>query len=171
MAPASKKDSNNAKKVASPAKTTKRPSKAPRVSPPPVKQPPISPQPQSLLYRNTDQAIIAGVCSGLANYFAVNSLIIRILFILLVFFGGFGMVLYLIMWATIPVQSAITTQSATTKSNQPWSKILASICITAGTLWLLDNFGLNPFTRISWDKMWPSILIIIGVYLLVKNKK
>jgi len=53
------------------------------------------------LYRNTKEAKIAGVCAGLANYFDIDPVIIRLLFILSIFWGG-GIIAYIIAWFIVP---------------------------------------------------------------------
>lgn len=54
------------------------------------------------LYRNPDDVIIAGVCSGIAAYFGIDPVFIRILFALSVFAGGFGFVAYILLWVIVP---------------------------------------------------------------------
>ncbi len=54
------------------------------------------------LYRDTDNAQIAGVCQGIANYFHMDVVIIRIIWVLIFLFGGFGMLLYIILWIVVP---------------------------------------------------------------------
>lgn len=54
------------------------------------------------MYRNPDERIIGGVCSGLAAYFAIDTIIIRILFVILAFFGGLGIIIYLILYLVLP---------------------------------------------------------------------
>lgn len=54
------------------------------------------------LYRNPDDQIIAGVCSGLAAFFGVDPVIVRLLFVVSIFFGGFGVIMYLILWLIMP---------------------------------------------------------------------
>ncbi len=54
------------------------------------------------LYRDIENAKIAGICSGLANYLHVDVIIIRIIFLLFLLVGGFGFPLYLILWFVIP---------------------------------------------------------------------
>lgn len=58
-----------------------------------------SPEPSAAkkLYRNPDDVIIAGVCSGLATYFGIDAVIIRLLFAVTTFFGGAGVVLYTLL--------------------------------------------------------------------------
>ena len=54
------------------------------------------------LYRDTDDKVIAGVCSGLAAYFGIEDpLIFRLIFVVL-FFGGVGPIAYIIFWIAVP---------------------------------------------------------------------
>jgi phage shock protein PspC (stress-responsive transcriptional regulator) len=53
------------------------------------------------LYRNPEQSIIGGVCSGFGLYFNIDPIIIRIIFVLLGFFAG-GVILYIVLWIVLP---------------------------------------------------------------------
>ncbi len=52
-------------------------------------------------YRDPDKAIIAGVCAGIGAYFDVDTVIVRILFILSVLAGGIGLLAYVILWIMV----------------------------------------------------------------------
>ena len=54
-------------------------------------------------YRDGDDAIIAGVCSGLAHYFGFDPVWVRLAFVLSLFFWGFGVWLYIIIWLAAPM--------------------------------------------------------------------
>lgn len=54
------------------------------------------------LYRDTVNGLIGGVCSGLGNYFDIDPLWIRLVFLASIFFGGTGILLYLVLWVLIP---------------------------------------------------------------------
>jgi len=55
------------------------------------------------LFRDTDNAIVAGVAGGLATYFGLDATLVRLVFALLVIFSfGFGIVLYLLLWLIVP---------------------------------------------------------------------
>lgn len=54
------------------------------------------------LFRDTDNATIGGVCSGISNFFNIDVVIIRAIFVILFLFGGFGFPLYIILWIIIP---------------------------------------------------------------------
>ncbi|OEJ99472.1 PspC domain-containing protein [Roseivirga misakiensis] len=59
------------------------------------------------LYRNPDERVLGGVASGLANYFGVESIAVRIAFILLTF-AGIGILIYLVLWIITPKATSIT---------------------------------------------------------------
>jgi phage shock protein C len=54
------------------------------------------------LYRSRTQRMVAGVCGGLAEYFNVDTTVIRVLFLVLTLFGGSGLVVYVVMWILVP---------------------------------------------------------------------
>ncbi len=54
------------------------------------------------LYRNTDNAMIAGVCSGIAAYMGWEVTWVRIAMLVLTLFNGIGIVLYIILWIATP---------------------------------------------------------------------
>jgi len=54
------------------------------------------------LFRDPDDHLIAGVCSGIANYFDIDVVWIRLAFALIVLAGGTGIILYIILWIVIP---------------------------------------------------------------------
>src|SRR5690606_6755312 len=60
------------------------------------------------LFRNPDDRVIGGVSSGLAAYFDIDVLWVRLAFVGLVFAGGSGFVIYLILWIITPVAKSIT---------------------------------------------------------------
>ncbi|MBS1975150.1 MAG: PspC domain-containing protein, partial [Bacteroidetes bacterium] len=66
-------------------------------------------QSRGRLYRNADDKILGGVCSGLANYLNIDPVILRIIFVIL--FGALFWV-YILLWIVVPSQSQ---QSKTTK--------------------------------------------------------
>jgi len=57
-------------------------------------------------HRSQRDKIFAGVCGGLADYFDIDATIIRLLFILIVAFGGSGFIVYLLLWLIMPKSSS-----------------------------------------------------------------
>lgn len=54
------------------------------------------------LYREKDGKAIAGVCSGLGAYFDIDPVLVRIIFLLVFFAGGAGLLAYVIFWLITP---------------------------------------------------------------------
>jgi phage shock protein PspC (stress-responsive transcriptional regulator) len=54
------------------------------------------------LYRDTEQGMIAGVCAGLGHYLNVEARWVRLFALITIFFGGAGILAYLVMWIMIP---------------------------------------------------------------------
>ena len=56
------------------------------------------------LYRSKDNKVIGGVCGGIAEYFKIDPVIIRLIWVLLVLGYGFGLLAYIIAWIIIPLK-------------------------------------------------------------------
>lgn len=54
------------------------------------------------LHRDIDNKIIGGVAAGLASYFRIDAIWIRLAFIILTPFNGMGLLLYIILWVVVP---------------------------------------------------------------------
>ena len=139
------------------------------------------------LSRNSMNRVIGGVCSGLANFFGLDVALVRIAFVIAFMFASFGFWLYIILWIVLPVegqqttvnsqQSTVNGQQSTVNSQQsesvskPESTVKSifagSFIILIGMLFLVNNF-----IPISWIwKLWPLILVAIGVVMIVTASK
>lgn len=58
---------------------------------------------QRKLFRDPDDRVFGGVCSGLGHYFGIESRWVRLMLVLLFIFGGTGLLLYIILWVVVPV--------------------------------------------------------------------
>lgn len=54
------------------------------------------------LFRDTDNAIIGGVCQGISNFTNIDVVIVRAVFVAILLFAGFGFPLYVILWIIVP---------------------------------------------------------------------
>lgn len=59
------------------------------------------------LFRDPFNKVIGGVCSGLAHYFDVDPVIIRLIMVVLFFSFGVGLLAYIIAWAIIPAARSV----------------------------------------------------------------
>lgn len=61
------------------------------------------------LYRDPNDKILGGVCSGLAAYFGIHDTVwVRLAFFLFSWLGGSGVVIYLVLWAVIPPAKTVS---------------------------------------------------------------
>lgn len=58
---------------------------------------------QKRLMRDMKDVKIAGVCSGIAKYFGVDPTLVRVIWGILAFAYGFGIIPYLICWWVMPI--------------------------------------------------------------------
>jgi phage shock protein C len=56
------------------------------------------------LIRSTDDRMIAGVCGGLADYFQIDPVLVRLAFVLLTIYGGAGPLVYLLLAILMPLE-------------------------------------------------------------------
>ncbi|MEE9203364.1 MAG: PspC domain-containing protein [Dehalococcoidia bacterium] len=123
------------------------------------------------LYRSTTNRMIWGVCGGLAEYFALDPVLVRVIFVVLTLASGAGVLLYIVLAIVAPtgsVPAAISPegiqQEEPERSPQEASRgamVAGAMLVSLGLLFLLSNLGL--FWWLSWGNLWPLILIAIGV--------
>lgn len=128
------------------------------------------------LERDLSNKIIAGVCSGIAQYFNIDVAFIRILFIIGVLSLSIGFWAYIIFWIVMPGnrygwQNEKPTSNEedvnTTKPNTSRGKLILGLClIIFGIILLVINFIPN----FDWSKYWPILLIAAGICLLIPIK-
>lgn len=58
------------------------------------------------LTRKTDDKMIAGVAAGIADYFGLDVTLVRVVLVVTAIMGGFGFVLYVVMWVLVPEEGA-----------------------------------------------------------------
>lgn len=70
------------------------------------------------IYRNDTNKVVAGVASGLAAYLKIDAVIVRVLFLLAMFWGGFGLLAYLVLWIATPAAKSLS-QKVEMEGEQP----------------------------------------------------
>jgi phage shock protein PspC (stress-responsive transcriptional regulator) len=93
--------------------------------------------PPPRLYRAADGRVVAGVAQGLANHLAVKPLYVRIAFAVLATFNGFGLVVYLALWAVVP-QEPVAADAPPRPRRRAFERgtALALVAVAAGGLLL-----------------------------------
>jgi phage shock protein PspC (stress-responsive transcriptional regulator)/FtsH-binding integral membrane protein len=113
-----------------------------------------------LLRRNRTNRVAAGVSSGLGEYFGVDPVLFRVLFATAAFFGGAGILAYLLAWAAIP---------ETGTAHAPIDSFIAWVRRRRVPVWIVALVaGLFIWAvAFSWWSPGPFIPVIAVVVLLV----
>ncbi len=150
------------------------------------------------LYRSVVDKKIGGVCSGLAEYFDIDPLLVRLIFVVLALAGGGGVLIYLVLWVITPEKPMVAGQPFTNpgpgfhqqpnpdpqaapagaempKDPAPTqdNKDIRSKGSLIGAMVLITLgilFLADEFIpNIDFGDLWPVILIVIGAGLLINS--
>lgn len=125
------------------------------------------------LYRSKTNRVIAGVCGGIGEYFNIDPVLIRILWVLFALAGGSGVFAYIICWIIIPEEGEQAwwdkSKEAKKVKNEPPVETIGILLVALGVWFLLSN--LNLFWWINFAYFWPAALIIIGLVIILLRKR
>lgn len=141
------------------------------------------------LFRSRTDRVIGGVAGGIARSLNADPAIVRLIFALLIIFGGGGLLLYLILWIAIPEEplqyfqenmgtgeakaeeTAGTPDPGTVPAYTPRKNngalIVGLILIAIGAIFLLDR--ILPNIYINFRDFWPVIIVIAGIALIYSS--
>ena len=147
------------------------------------------------LYRSRTNKVFAGVAGGLGDFFAIDPVIIRIIFTVLALMGGGGVLIYILLWIFVPYKEEFSYNSSSQQNtqsssqapepdmkdndfnkpqdNNEYNKVSRRslfggiILITLGILFLIDRL----IPQINFGELWPVILIVIGILILAGSVK
>ncbi len=132
---------------------------------------------------------IGGVSIGLADYFNIDTTLIRVIFVILIFTPFPAIITYIILWAVLPIRyeesvgiSAgddagnsgdssvnLVNQSFMKNNSNQGSLVGGAILIILGIIFSFKTFfHINLFHYIG--QMWPLFLIALGVWLVIREK-
>jgi phage shock protein PspC (stress-responsive transcriptional regulator) len=134
--------------------------------PPPIEPPPPAAAPGPApgmvrrLTRRTDNKLLAGVASGIAAYLGIEPWIVRIGFVILVPFGGFGALAYLIAWLLVPVEGSQQSLAGDVLRRPP-----SGIRGYLGVALILLAVAILASAFSEPGVIWAIVLIAFGVFL------
>ena len=132
----------------------------------------------TFLYRHPEEKMIGGICGGLGDYFGIDPILVRIMWVVLTLgTAGTGLLAYAALWLLLPVGTAKTGQRAPAalELNERNVGRAGLLLVAFGVVWLLANLGILPalwhvFWRVTGLVFWPALLIGAGL-LLLKNQR
>lgn len=132
--------------------------------------------------RSKNNKIISGVCGGIGEFFGVDPTLIRVAFVLLGISTSTTsfIVIYLVSTIIIPEDDGIIYQDDVSNTKDNSILFMGVGLIVLGTILLargyipIINLKIIPSINIALKrifKLWPALLIILGIYILIDFKK
>ncbi len=130
------------------------------------------------LYKSNKDKVFDGVCGGIGEYFKIDPVIIRLLWVVLVIFGGTGVLAYLVAMVIVPKDPEFVTVEGKTNVKvelQTYSKgFWGILLIILGLLLLLRLIGpvgglFAGTAMIMSSMLWPLVVIGLGLYLFLNQ--
>jgi phage shock protein C len=147
------------------------------------------------LYRSPVNKVVAGVAGGLGDYFGIDPVLVRVLFVVATISAGVGVITYLLLWIIMPEEKAFSgsvTSDGLPDANGDLNKDLNAeqptdtaqdffqgkskrtvisgiVLILIGTFFLIKTI----FPMLTMKYLWPLILIAVGsviIYNSIRNK-
>lgn len=138
------------------------------------------------LYRSRTDAVLGGVCAGLAQYLAIDVVLVRLFFVLLTLASGPGVLIYLVLWIVLP-QAAAPAGQATLQSragelagqvgaafggaDPRAGRTIGAALLLLGGFFLLQQLDPVSMRWFDGDLFWPLLLILGGVVLIWRRAK
>ncbi|MGM0445046.1 MAG: PspC domain-containing protein [Bacillota bacterium] len=150
------------------------------------------------LYRSRKDQIIGGVCGGIAEYFGIDTTLVRLAFVLFALIEGAGVIAYIIAWIIIPErpvgndrrneediydvdykqedeegeykaeQETPETEKKSKEHSKEQRKRILGLILVALGIFFILDNWIPGF---YWRRFWPVILIILGVVLIYREVK
>ena len=111
--------------------------------------------------RSVTDRKVAGVAGGLGRHLNIDPTVLRVLFVVLVFFGGAGLLLYAAAWLIVPEEG--TERSVVQTSPSTRNTLLIVVGVLAALLLIGDTWGGVGFP-------WPLALIALVVAVVLLNR-
>jgi phage shock protein PspC (stress-responsive transcriptional regulator) len=117
--------------------------------------------------------MIDGICGGVAEYFGIDSTLVRVAAVLLAFAGGIGVVLYFVAMIIMPSPLPGSQAAKARPGGSPGFLIGGIVLIVVGLVWFLAETDVYPFHFHFWDfseLLFAALLILAGLLLLVRGR-
>lgn len=149
------------------------------------------------LYRSRRNKMFLGVCGGIAEYFDVDPVLVRLIFVIFFFVGGSAILAYILGWLIIPqrpldeeevpestegksVAKAVDKDASKPAAPAPVSSgslVFGIILVVLGGIFLLHNIPIFRwnfwwwFDRYFWKFVIPGMIIVVGTLLIMKGSE
>ena len=139
------------------------------------------------LYRSRRFRVFGGVAGGLAQYFNIDPVLVRVLFVIITIMHGFGILLYIILWIVVPEEpfelaykvntepsdpnispeSANSVYTPPVKTNETGRIIAGVVLIGIGLIFFADRI----IPSFDLGDVFPIAIVLVGVALIWNSMK
>lgn len=137
--------------------------------------------------------MLAGVCGGLAEYLALDPMLIRVFFVVFALANGTGILLYLLLWIVLPSQESeqsslsarveTGTQEIANRAGELGREVgevarqrdprrmtwIGVALVLVGAVLFLRQLDISWLAWLDFDVLWPVLLIAGGLALLLRR--
>lgn len=135
--------------------------------PPRLEGTPESEPQHKRLRKSATERVFFGVAGGIAEYLDVDPILVRVVFVALMFAGLAALLIYVILAIIMPGPNDDADRSTTFRGSP--QQALGIVIIIVGALLLLGN--LHFFRWIPWNVTWPAALIVIGLVIFMSQSR
>ena len=141
--------------------------------------------------RSRSDRMLGGVCAGLANYLGIDTVWVRLFFILLAVGDGIGILIYIVLWIILPDEKdddqsigfkaggfskrleevGIEAGEAASHPHPNTVKFIGFGMIIVGIFYLLKNLNIAWLQWVNRELLFPALLIGVGMILLYRTFK
>ncbi|MBI4294743.1 MAG: PspC domain-containing protein [Chloroflexi bacterium] len=125
------------------------------------------------LYRSRSERIISGVCGGLGQYFNIDPVLVRVVFVLLALANGIGIIAYIVLLIIVPMEG-----STAAKAEHVVKENIKEVADTAVDIGGRIRDALRPEPK-EGEKQPPTVdrgryiagivLVLVGLLVLLSN--
>ena len=120
------------------------------------------------LYKSADDRMVAGVCAGIAEYFAIDAVIVRVIAVALVFAGGAGLLAYVAAWLLVPERDAGPAERPGRTAT-----IVGAVALVLAVA-AVTSFHDGPFGGWHWGGPFVSLVFLglagLGIWYLASGE-
>lgn len=126
------------------------------------------------IYRSRTQRAIGGVCGGMAEYFNIDVLLVRLAWIFGTLFAGAGIIGYIACLILIPENPSQEMPDKAKRKPGEGTKFWGIVLIILGAVFLIQQSGILyrfHFWHVQWQAIFALGFIALGVYIILNRKK
>lgn len=121
------------------------------------------------LMKSKNNKVLSGVCGGIGEYFGIDPVVVRVVWVLFSISGGAGLLAYIVFALVMPdfneKNSASMDAEVSYGHDKNSTKFLAVVLVVIGSGSLAERF----IPWFDWKIVIPAGMLLLGLYLLFRD--